>query len=63
MTNHSGKFISTVSQKETETTLEEMTKAIPAAPGTSILQYVEEYFGRYWWLWLVLILIIKINRK
>lgn len=63
MTNNSGKFISTVSNKETEITLEAMTKAIPSAPGSSILQYVEEYFGRYWWLWLVLILIIKINKK
>lgn len=58
MTNNSGKFISTVSNKEPEMTMDAMTKAIPPAPGSSILQYVEEYFGRYWWLWIILLILI-----
>lgn len=59
MTNNSGKFISAVSNIETEMSVETMSQAIPATPGVSILQYIEEYFGRYWWLWIVLILILK----
>lgn len=59
MTNNSGKFVSTVSNIETEMSVEEIKQAIPATPGFSILQYVEEYFGRFWWLWIVIILILK----
>lgn len=59
MTNNSGKFVSTVSNIETELSVEEIKQAIPATPGVSILQYVEEYFGRFWWLWIVIILILK----
>ena len=59
MTNNSGKFVSTVSNIETEMSVEEIQQAIPATPGISILQYVEEYFGRFWWLWIVIILILK----
>ncbi len=59
MTNNSGKFVSTVSNIETEMSVEEIQQSIPATPGSSILQYIEEYFGRYWWMWIVLILILK----
>ena len=59
MTNNSGKFVSTVSNIETEMSVEEIKQAIPSTPGISILQYVEEYFGRFWWLWIVIILILK----
>ena len=59
MTNNSGKFVSTVSTKETETTVQEMTSVIPAAPGTALMDRVEEYFGRYWWAWLIALVIIR----
>ena len=58
MTNYSGKFVSTVSTKETETTVQEMAAVIPASPRATILQRVEEYFGRYWWAWLAALVII-----
>ena len=58
MTNNSGKFVSTVSAKETETTVQEMTSVIPAAPGSTVMDRVEEYFGRYWWAWLIALVII-----
>lgn len=63
MTNNSGKFVSRVSKKETVTDVSEISKMIPPAPGVSILDRVQEYFGKYWWLWIVLLLIIKINSK
>ena len=58
MTNNSGKFVSTVSEKETETTIEEMTAVIPAAPCATVMDRIEEYFGRYWWAWLIALVII-----
>lgn len=58
MTNNSGKFVSTVSTKETETTVQEMTSVIPAAPGSTVMDRIEEYFGRYWWAWLIALVII-----
>ena len=58
MTNNSGKFISTVSEKETETTIEEMTAVIPATPGSTVMERIEEYFGRYWWIWIIALVII-----
>lgn len=63
MTNNSGKFVSTVSNIETEMSVEEIKQAIPATPKVSIIQYIEEYFGKYWWLWIVLILIIKKKKQ
>lgn len=59
MTNNSGKFVSMVSNMETETTAIETPPVVPRPPRSSMLQCVEEYFGRYWWLWLILLLIIK----
>jgi hypothetical protein len=59
MTNNSGKFISTVSNKETETTAADITTAIPPAPKLGLIHYIEEYFGKYWWAWLILLIIIK----
>ncbi|MEE1288470.1 MAG: hypothetical protein UHK44_07720 [Bacteroidaceae bacterium] len=56
MTNNSGKFVSTVSNKET--TVQEMTAVIPAAPGSTVMDRIEEYFGRYWWAWIIALLII-----
>lgn len=63
MTNYSGKFVSTVSNKETEMTSADITAAIPPAPKLGVLQYVEEYFGKYWWVWLILLLILKLTQK
>lgn len=62
MTNKSGKFRSPVSHIETETSVTELSQKIPPAPHT-FLQSVECYFGKYWWLWIILLLIIKINSK
>lgn len=58
MTNNSGKFNHHVSNKETETTAEELSSFIPAAPKVTLLQRAEEYFGKLWWAWLVLIVLI-----
>ena len=63
MTNNSGKFISKVSNIETEMTATELSPLIPPSPKLSLLQSVEEYFGRYWWMWIILLLIIKIRTK
>lgn len=59
MTNHSGKFVSTVSNKESDMTSAAMAAVIPDTPSVSVLQRVEEYFGKYWWLWIILLIIIK----
>lgn len=59
MTNNSGKFISTISTKEADASVGEISTQIPPAPKAGILQYVEECFGRYWWVWIILLLIIK----
>lgn len=61
MTNNSGKFVSTISNKEDNTSVGEISTQIPPVPKVGILQYVEEYFGRYWWVWIILLLIIKIK--
>lgn len=63
MTNNSGLFVSTVSNIETETTVQDISSLIPPAPSVSVLQRVEEYFGKYWWAWIILLLIIKIRTK
>lgn len=56
MTNNSGKFVSTVSNKET--TVQEMTAVIPATPGSTVMDRIEEYFGSYWWAWIIALVII-----
>lgn len=61
MTNLSGKFGTPVSNIETETQVQDISKQIPPAP--SVIQRVEEYFGKYWWAWIILLLIIKIRTK
>lgn len=58
MTNNSGKFITQISNIETEMTAEELSSFIPAAPKVTLLQRAEEYFGKLWWAWLVLIVLI-----
>ena len=63
MTNLSGKFETPVSNIETETTVQDISKQIPPAPSVSVLQRVEEYFGKCWWAWIILLLIIKIRTK
>lgn len=39
---------------------------IPALPGNkndnAISVFLTEYFGQFWWLWLIVVLIIKNNR-
>lgn len=59
MTNNSGKFVSapSVSNLETVMSVEEMSQHIPSAPG-SLRQTIEEYFGRFWWVWVLLLIII-----
>lgn len=61
MTNNSGKFVSMVSNKEPEMTSAEIKDLVPAAPLT-IKDRIEEYFGRYWWVWIILLIVI-INKK
>ena len=63
MTNNSGLFTSTVSNIETDTTVQDISSQIPPVPDVSVLQRVEEYFGKYWWAWIILLLIIKIRTK
>lgn len=63
MTNNSGKFISEVSNIETEMTATELSPLIPETPKLTLLQSVEEYFGKFWWVWIILLLIIKIRTK
>ncbi len=62
MTNNSGKFITQISNIETEMTATEMSPLIPEAPKVTLLQTVEDYFGKFWWMWL-LILLVMIKRK
>lgn len=62
MTNNSGKFITQISNIETEMTATEMSPLIPDAPKVTLLQTVEDYFGKFWWMWL-LILLVMIKRK
>lgn len=62
MTNNSGKFITQISNLETEMTATEMSPLIPEAPKVTLLQTVEDYFGKFWWMWL-LILLVMIKRK
>lgn len=64
MTNHSGKFVSVVSNKETEAvSAAELSQKIPPAPGVSVLQRVERCFGKYWWVWIILLITLKITSK
>lgn len=64
MTNNSGKFISvsTVSNMETEMPVKEISNMIPPVPKASFLDTVEEYFGKLWWVWIILIITIKNTR-
>lgn len=62
MTNNSGKFITQISNIETEMTATEMSPLIPDAPKVTLLQTVEDYFGKFWWMWL-LILLVMIKSK
>lgn len=61
MTNNSGKFISQVSNMETEMTATELSPLVPETPKVTLLQSVEEYFGKFWWMWLIILLLIKIR--
>lgn len=63
MTNNSGKFITQISNIETEMTAAELSPLIPEAPKVTLLQSVEEYFGKFWWIWLALILLLMIKNK
>lgn len=60
MTNNSGKFVSapSVSNIETVMSVEEMSQHIPPVPCSTIRQTIEEYFGRFWWVWVLLLIII-----
>lgn len=62
MTNNSGKFITQISNIETELTATELSPLIPDAPKVTLLQTVEDYFGKFWWMWLLILLVI-IKRK
>lgn len=62
MTNNSGKFITQISNIETEMTATELSPLIPEAPKVTLLQTVEDYFGKFWWIWLLILLVmIKIK--
>jgi hypothetical protein len=61
MTNNSGKFVSQVSNMETEMTATELSSLVPETPKVTLRQSIEEYFGKFWWIWLVILLIIKIK--
>lgn len=62
MTNNSGKFASSTSNYVGEAgNLKDVSMKIPQAPaasGSAITQFIEEYFGKYWWVWLIVVLII-----
>ena len=62
MTNNSGKFITQISNIETEMTATELSPLIPDAPKVTLIQTVEDYFGKFWWMWLLILLVI-IKRK
>ncbi|MBO5847845.1 MAG: hypothetical protein J6R17_01360 [Bacteroidales bacterium] len=58
ISNNSGKFSSPMSNYVGEGT----TPKLPTAPMSStsgIGQFIEEYFGRFWWVWLIVFIIIK----
>ena len=63
MTNNSGKFITQISNIETEMTATELSPLIPEAPKVTLLQTVEDYFGKFWWIWMALILLLIIKNK
>lgn len=60
MTNNSGKFVAPVSNFEPVMSVTELSQQIPPVPNT-FLQSVEHSFGKFWWVWIILLLIIKIN--
>lgn len=62
MTNNSGKFISQVSNVETEMTATDIAPKVPETPKVSLLHSVEEYLGKFWWVWLFISLLI-VKRK
>ena len=74
----SGKFISSISNyeskqennvvSETVMTKEEETIVIPEVPANPdsrpmIIQYAEKYFGKYWFVTLVLLVILLFRKK
>lgn len=61
LTNNSGKFSSPTSNYGGEGF---NAQELPPAPsvgrsGIHIGQFLEEYFGRFWWLWIIVLIIIK----
>ena len=46
---------------ETEMTATELSPLVPETPKVTLLQSVEEYFGKFWWIWIIILLLIKIR--
>lgn len=63
MTNNSGKFITQISNIETELTATELSPLIPDAPKVTLIQSIEEYCGKLWYIWLLLILILIFKNR
>lgn len=67
MYNVSGKFSSPKSHFNGEENIEGLADQIPPTPVSRredknpVVEFVTEYFGRFWWLWLIL-LILKMVR-
>ena len=61
LTNNSGKFSSPTSNYGGE---DFKAQDLPSAPSggrsvSHIGQFLEEYFGRFWWLWILIFIITK----
>ena len=69
MTGVSGKFIPTrkvSAYTATDTNAEKVALKVPSAPSitprkksNTISLFLEEYFGRFWWMWIIVILMLK----
>jgi len=59
ISNNSGKFSSPTSNFVGEGKTPELPLAPTGNATSSIGQFIEEYFGRFWWVWLIVLVIIK----
>lgn len=74
MESVSGKFTSkqkysTFVPEDANENVSELLQQIPPLPtskgnssSNQISSFLEEYFGRFWWLWIVVLLILKIKK-
>ena len=71
MRSVSGKFASPISNyvgEAEDKIADKIAAVIPPVPAQNkgkednpIVLFLNEYFGRFWWLWIVLLLILKIK--